>query len=231
MTDSTVKVSAPDNERTRLMCNTCGRTTNHDVLTVVEQSIYDPVLSTSLTHRVVQCRGCETLTAQILKTDEMSHTTDPQTGEVVQIYDIDYFPPRQAGRKVLQHAYELPQNIGFVYKEVLSALFGNMRMLAAVGLRTLVEAICNDQRAAGKSLVEKINQLRDTKVITPAGADILHRVRVLGNTATHEAGPQPIRDLWEALDVVEHTLASVYILPARAQRRKRTKSPPDDVDF
>lgn len=226
-----MNVSTPANERARLMCNTCGRQTNHDVLTDVTQSVHDPILSTSVTYRTVQCRGCETLSAQILKTDAMSQATDPETGEVVQIYDIDYFPPRQAGRKALQHAYELPQNIGFVYKEVLSALFGNMRMLAAVGLRTLVEAICNDQRAAGKSLVEKINQLRDTKVLTPAGADILHRVRVLGNTAAHEAGPQPIKDLWEALDVVEHTLASVYILPARAQRKKRTKPPSDDVDF
>lgn len=231
MPDSTLKVSVQTDDRVRLLCNLCGTDTNHDVLAMVEQVKHDPILSTSIAHRVLQCRGCETLTSQTMASDEMSFAENPDTGERDQLYDVAYLPPRQAGRKSLKHSYDLPPVVGAVYKEVLSAMFGNMRMLAAMGLRTLVEAICNDQEAAGKTLVEKINSLRDSKILTPAGADILHRVRALGNAAAHEAGPQRLSDLWNAVDVVEHTLAAVYILPARAAKKGGKIQPPGDIPF
>lgn len=174
-----------------------------------------------ITHRVIQCRGCETLTTQILITDPESMVFDDEEGEYVQTYRVDDYPPRQAGRRPLKDQHYLPVNVRTVYTEVLSALFGNMRMLAATGLRTLVEAICNEREARGRTLWDKINELQEMHVLTPDGATILHNVRALGNAAAHEAGLQRISELWDALDVVEHTMTAVYILPGRAERRKK----------
>jgi hypothetical protein len=64
--------------------------------------------------------------------------------------------------------------------------------------------------------MEQIDDLTKQGVLTTDGAAILHKLRTLGNTAAHEVKPHTQKQLGLALDVVEHLLMGVYVLPARA---------------
>jgi len=86
-------------------------------------------------------------------------------------------------------------------------------VLAGVGLRALVETVCKEKKALGKELYAKINDLAAKQMLTLSGADILHKVRTLGNDAAHDAKPRTPRQLSRAMSVVEHMLKDVYILP------------------
>lgn len=54
-------------------------------------------------------------------------------------------------------------------------------------------------------------------ILTPAGAAILHRIRALGNDAAHEVRPHNDKQLGVAMDVIEHLLKDVYILPKQVE--------------
>jgi hypothetical protein len=43
----------------------------------------------------------------------------------------------------------------------------------------------------------------------------LHKIRTLGNAAAHEVKPHTEKQLRLAMDVIEHLLTDVYILPKR----------------
>jgi hypothetical protein len=62
-------------------------------------------------------------------------------------------------------------------------------------------------------LEAKIDSLVNLGVLTSEGAIILHKVRTLGNNAAHEVKPHTSEQLNLALDVAEHLLKGVYILP------------------
>lgn len=60
---------------------------------------------------------------------------------------------------------------------------------------------------------KKINDLALKHILTPSGANILHKVRSMGNKAAHEVMPHTSSQLSLAMGVVEHMLKDVYILP------------------
>jgi uncharacterized protein DUF4145 len=84
-------------------------------------------------------------------------------------------------------------------------------------LRALVETVCHEKNAQGKSLLNKIDDLTAKSILTPAGAQILHKIRTLGNAAAHKVKPHSEKQLAVAMDVVEHLLTDVYILPKRIE--------------
>jgi len=92
-------------------------------------------------------------------------------------------------------------------------------VLSGIGIRALIETISKERNASGKDLMEKINDLVVQGVLTKDGADIFHKLRVLGNKAAHEVKPHSRDQLNLALDVVEHLLQGVYILLHHAKRK------------
>lgn len=94
-------------------------------------------------------------------------------------------------------------------------------ILSALGLRTLIEAICVNQKISGNNLEEQIEGLAKEGVLAPAQATILHSHRFLGNVAAHEIlAPEP-RELVAALEIAETVLRTIYFLP-RLHRRIKT---------
>lgn len=55
-------------------------------------------------------------------------------------------------------------------------------------------------------------------VLTKTGSETLHSMRILGNQAAHEVKPHSEEALNLAMDVVEHMLNDVYILPAATSK-------------
>jgi len=107
----------------------------------------------------------------------------------------------------------LPSGLVAIYEETVLAISTEMPILAALGIRTLIEAVCKERVAPGKSLDERISSLVPMGIVTLDGSKMLHSLRILGNTAAHEVRPASLDQLKAAFAIVNHMLAGTYILP------------------
>lgn len=106
------------------------------------------------TYTLWLCDGCETGTLEVSWTT--SGDTDPQ-GD--QIYDSTYHPRRADNALAPKHFTRLPKELDAIYREVVAAYTDGLPILAAGGLRSLVEGICDNKQLSGRNLEEKIDSL------------------------------------------------------------------------
>ncbi|MDO9624897.1 MAG: DUF4145 domain-containing protein [Pseudomonas sp.] len=212
-----LKIDAP--------CRTCKRTTKHIILADIELKGRDETEDEFIygwddKYQTIQCQGCETIS--FLKShmnSEDMYETNPERGEWEYATHVDIYPNPEEGREPVTDHHLLPVKLVRIYTETLSALNSNNRVLAGIGIRAIVETVCKDKQASGKDLAKKINDLVAQGVLTKDGADILHKLRTLGNDAAHEVTPHSAVQLSLALDVIDHLLQGVYILPHHANAK------------
>ena len=206
----------------RLLCYQCDRVTVHSVVRSVE---YDDEYSdgdfsvySQDAYQIVECRGCESLGFRHTHSNSEDYDNDPDTGEMITNVKMELFPSRVAGRTEIDDAFTLPREIHSIYSETLAALRGGLPVLAGIGVRAIVETVCREREASGVNLAQRIDALVTQGVLTRDGSSVLHSLRVLGNEAAHEVKPHSLGTLNVAMDVVDHLLMGVYIIPARATR-------------
>jgi len=146
-----------------------------------------------------------------------------EEGNLVPEPTTKLYPSRLVGRKKPEWDTELPFQIYRVYDEVHAALCNNISVLGGIGIRAIVETVCKHQGLTTGNLQNKIDGLAAAGVITQAGADILHNLRIMGNTAAHEVKAHTAEELGTAMDVIENLLMNVYILPERARKLPKSK--------
>ncbi|MCY1381331.1 hypothetical protein D9M69_692250 [compost metagenome] len=88
--------------------------------------------------------------------------------------------------------------------------------MAGFGVRAILEAVCKDKGVAGKNLKVKIDNLAEVGLMTQSGAEILHHLRFMGNSAAHEMRSHAAFEISAAFDVIEYLLLGVYVLPEQA---------------
>jgi hypothetical protein len=204
----------------RVNCGSCFCKTNHKVLCDHKLSIDNPTGSWSgrEMYQVIQCLGCNEISFRHATWEQGDHYQLPDGSYEENIYQRLY-PERVNGRAGLDLAWEesesVPQNLQRIYQETLAAINNEMPVIAGIGIRAIVETICKDKSAAGRNLSEKIDGLVDLKYLTPSGADALHKLRVMGNKSAHEVKPHSMSQLSIAMDVVDHLVNDLYILPGR----------------
>jgi hypothetical protein len=196
----------------KLPCNECCRVTRHQVMTGVRADYewtdgHNSVDGKTDTH-LVQCQGCEVVSTY----RESSNTEDRdwESGE----YHVTtaHYPPRDAHRARFE-SHQLPAGLQGVYLETLKAINEGQPILAAIGVRAMVEAICTDQGAEGRTLEIRIDALRDRNLVTIDGAKCLHMLRTAGNNAAHEVKRHTGEQLLVAMGVVENIIEATYHLP------------------
>lgn len=206
----------------QLACGDCGRVTNHATVESVERitGMPDPGWTNYQDDQVVQCLGCDTVSFRraVYNSEECFQTAD---GDWDHIITETLFPARVAGRKQLEDSRHIPRRIRAIYEETHFAVTNDKRILAGIGLRAIVEAVCAEKGIAAGRLVEKIDGLKNGGHVTPDGAAILHKIRLLGNEAAHEVEPPTSEQLMAAVLVIENLLASTFIMPALAKQIER----------
>lgn len=204
-------------------CRECKRSTKHSVLSGVQLSGIENMgggdyFRWNDEYQIVQCQGCESLSFR--KTNENSEDyleVGPERYE--NKVTIDIYPNPEEGRNKVEDDHLLPTNLQRIYSETLKSINNGLAVLTGIGIRAIVETICKDKTAAGNDLYAKINDLVTQGVLTKDGADILHKLRTLGNEAAHEVTPHDNVQLGLALDVIDHLLLGVYILPHHAKTK------------
>ena len=220
MFKETLHHNKSQNQECSLVCAQCLIETRHLILHSVDidvENIRIPYWS-SESFQIVQCQGCESISFRRWYSDTENTIHSISKGEQICVEMVEVYPSRMAGRSKIRHIRFLPSNVKQVYEETHSALCNRQQVLAGIGIRALIDAICKEKGAKGWNLQKKIDDLVKLGVLTPTGADILHNLRILGNAAAHEVKPHSEKTLGIAMDIVEHLLNDVYILPRVADR-------------
>ncbi|MBA3003122.1 MAG: DUF4145 domain-containing protein [Desulfurivibrio sp.] len=197
-------------EKVKSHCRVCERETNHSVLSQYDESsrgdyAYD------MYYQILECMGCDTKSfRQIFKDIEQAFQISESEWEVPT--ETNVYPKFIKGHKELDGNYYLPNIVGEIYKEVILAFQEDALILAGLGLRGTVEAVCNNLNIEGRNLEVRISKLATAGYISRKDAERLHGIRFMGNDAAHEIKKPKLEQLSAALKIVEHLLSTVYII-------------------
>lgn len=135
MTRTGIIMSQQD-ELIKIQCIDCGRPTSHIIIAEQHQKGWDEAkeFGWSYSYQIIQCRGCEAMSFRVVGSD----SEDPEGSETL-------YPNRTRGRLPIAGYEYFPGKTLRIYQEVLRALNHRAPILAAIGLRALVESICIDQ--------------------------------------------------------------------------------------
>lgn len=202
------------NETLESYCRDCFKKTNHKILSDDTES-HREEYQCDISYQVLKCLGCNTRSFRRVFYDlEAAYPTFADSWEVPE--DITLYPKAVEGHKEIDSLWELPEIVKVIYSEVLMALREDAKVLAGLGLRAAVEAVCNDLRIQGRSLEVRINRLASSGYISRNDAERLHGIRFMGNDAAHDIKKPKDETLSVALQIVEHLMVSVYVLDKKA---------------
>jgi hypothetical protein len=206
--------------KTRVLCRTCKHPTNHKILFSKDASGDDDGIKWWESHQVIQCCGCDEISFR--KIFECTEDIDLYTGDLILTETL--YPSRTEGRPLMEGHENFPSKTRRIYSETLKALNQNALILAAIGLRALIESICIEQKTKAKVLAKAIDELAESGLLSKKQVDFLHAHRFMGNVAAHEiVAPKPT-ELVAALDIAETLLKTIYVLPEVAQKMKLKSS-------
>jgi len=218
--DAEVSVQEPPKDSVWVACASCDRSTAHRVLTCVR--LYDSVLEADIqiweTYLTLQCQGCLTVSfcRQSQNTEDTTYNT--QSGQEELVTTTKLYPCRIAGRPEMEGLWEAPFGVVMIYRETHAALASDQPILAGIGIRAIVEAICTENAASGANLEARIDDLATQGWITRDGAAILHALRFMGNSAAHATKAHTQEELHTAFEVVEYLIGGVYVLKSKAEK-------------
>lgn len=159
---------------------------------------------------MVQCCGCDHVSFDVETVDETNVEYNPDGVE--QYYSVHQsYPIKEGFFEPVAYTWNFPSSVYSIYKETVSAINNECWLLAAVGFRAVIEAICNDKAVTGKNLEQKINGLKKAGHITEADRNRFHSVRFLGNDSIHEIKAPKREALVTVLQIINGILTNLYV--------------------
>jgi hypothetical protein len=201
---------------TKSNCRSCARPTNHEILFETSHGAKVEYYNELHTWQVLKCQGCDTIGFRH-KFDDYDDVTELASGKTKHAVTYVRYPHAVAGHQPLDYQYAIPPLIRNVYRQSLAAYAGEASILAGIGLRATIEAVCNHLEVTGSSLEKRIDALAKGGHISTTDKRRLHAIRFLGNDAAHEVREPKRSELKVALEIVEHLIKSVFILEQRAK--------------
>jgi hypothetical protein len=201
-------------------CRNCVRDTKHKIVFKKSVPEYVPEGGFDIgnnEYMVLECNGCECISFR-QEYHDYSDIYENEQGKQVCRKDICCYPFVLINHRSELEIYYLPEKIKNVYEQTILALKGGSNLLAGVGFRAIIEAICQHEKIKGHNLELKINALAKNRFITDKEAERLHPIRFLGNDAVHDMEIPSTEKLLTVLHIIEHLLENLYILDSDAKR-------------
>jgi hypothetical protein len=195
----------------RISCRHCRRQTRQVFLTKKEAPVFGEWQEYFETYSILECQGCESLSFLIESTDYSSPIEDDD-GVLMATRNIEQYPRASIGTEPLHGIWCLPELVRKIYTESVTAYLEGANVLASVGFRATIEAVCTDQKTPGRTLEDRISRLAKNGVITDRESKLLHAIRFLGNDAAHEIRAPKNYELTATLRIIQHLLATLYTL-------------------
>lgn len=186
------------------------------------------------THRLLQCRGCESVfvVRENVFSEDEEEFHDPRTGEwhSAPIVRKTYWPS-PAKRKQPEWLLDfrvLNDPISSLLDELYSALDGDLRVLAAMGIRTVFDR-GSEMLGVDPSLQfnQKLDALKDIGRVSQHERDLLDVLTDAGGAAAHRGWKPSLHDLTTMMDILEAFLHRNLVLgDAAAALRSRVPAKP-----
>jgi len=231
-----VALGIKGNINEKLYCQSCKQKTNHGYVEKYEMSssqFRDCDFQFLDQYFITKCLGCDTIAFFREYGDENMIN---QMGEW---YKEQYVYPEEPQTELEYPIYEYdikefknaPDKIQELYRQVVSCFESMHYLLVAVGLRMIIEGLCNDRsiidgylldekgnkkldkkrkELRSKSLEGRINGMEEDKLITPVSAKVLQQIRELGNTTVHELKVPNRSTIKKGLNIIEDLIKTVY---------------------
>ena len=208
---------------------------SHDVLheekTSWDEEVHDGIyIGGSDTYEMVKCRGCEHVSVR--HTSVFSENID-QNGDPIS--DVQYFPPAIFRAKPRWHAeawkvFGLFQQSSVIalLDEIYIALHNNLRSLAAMGIRALIEHVMIEKVGDKGSFSDNLKEFCTQGYISRIQLDALNPLIEAGHAAMHRGYNPAPEELAMLMDIIESVIESIYFNEHRANKIKEkvpTKSP------
>lgn len=206
--------------KSKIMCRICQQETWHIILNEIENNNSDEEGEMWENNKflTLQCLGCENVC--LLTQYVSSENIDANTGNLYVQENISPAPYKN-DREIIERVYYVPKIARTVYEETIKAFNSGMMILAAIGIRTTIEAIAIEEKIKVRGIKTKIKKMENLKIITPAGVTLLLLVKDFGNLATHEIKKHHRDDLSLCIDIIEGVFRSLYILPKQAEASRQ----------
>ena len=191
-------------------CPICKHKTHHEILGEgINYSPNDDYYYKE-TCRVVRCCGCDNVSfnQEILEESNVEYNED---GYEVLVPIYKSYPIKDNYIEPLR-TWDIPSLIGKAYKESVEALNNGSLLLASIGFRATIEALCIENGFDKGTLITKINKLRDKGIITAADCERLHEARFMGNESAHQIQEPDREHILIVLEVVNNILNNLYII-------------------
>jgi hypothetical protein len=192
-------------------CRNCKGERNHKIVSEKKTGgSYDDYLQWSDYFYIIECLGCNNISfLKIYSDTEMMYYNED--GEPDYADKIEIFPLYLENLEELSHTYYLPPKIRIIYNETVSALKSKLYLLAAGGLRAIIEATCNHLKIKKADLSVRIDLLHEKGHLSLNESKRLHSIRFLGNDALHEIEIPNKGQINILLEIVNHLLENLFI--------------------
>ncbi len=198
-------------------CVSCRRETKHSILfTKEESSSRDEDFHWSTEYQIIECNGCSSIQFREIYSHEEMVNYDEE-GNEYSYNSIKCHPPYLLDHNLISNYYYIPERIRTVYLETIETFKSKSFLLAGVGFRAIIEAICIEEGIKGGNLEQKISNLLKKKLITEKESNRLHSIRFLGNDSIHDMVVPSDKKLYIVLGIVEHLLKNLYLIDKEAK--------------
>jgi hypothetical protein len=127
--------------------------------------------------------------------------------------DLSYIKPDWFG--------QLPnEKIRNLLDEIYIALNAGLQSLPAMGMRALIDVVCLEQVGDLRTFSEKLQKLKEKELITENQRSALDAVFDAGSASAHRGYIPERQDLRNILEIAEHLLKGIYILPVATEQIK-----------
>jgi hypothetical protein len=210
----------------KILCPTCGVDTNHRIVWKSKENKWEDEESgiwEQTNFDLLQCLGCDTPTLR--KSEVFSEDMDIQiiNGKNIVFPKVTLWPKTGYRMLKLKSINDSPPIVRRVYRETIEAYNSELSTLCAAGIRAIIETVCKDKGIIKNDLKEKIDALKENKIITQDFAEGLHENRLLGNDALHESTFFGDTELKTAIELIETFIEMVYETRGKTSLLKRLR--------
>ncbi|PWL31742.1 DUF4145 domain-containing protein [uncultured Roseivirga sp.] len=204
-------------------CLSCNRSTNQFIRAkFAPESQAEYELYKYNEYCIVECLGCNNISFIHVSWNDDEESKD-ENGDSIKI--MSHFVEDERWLEDYQflneeELNELPAMIYDMYEELQGALQREMRVLAGVGMRMLIEAVCLNRKIEGKILQHQIESLLSFGLISKNDFEVLDELRKIGNNSAHKIKAPSDSVLEAALEAVNHLVRTIYVVPKRTRRLK-----------
>lgn len=225
----------------KVYCQKCKNRNNHSILKSYTESLNVPWdIQYEHSFYIVQCMGCDTV-AFVSEYGDESMIDYDEFGDKRHFKDVIVYPEEPKAEKIskfephkIQSFNNSPEVIKIMYFQIVQSFNMESYLLSAVGLRMLLEGVCNNNgitdgysldengdkklkknstdEVRSTSLEGKINGLVEKKLVVQTQANILHQIRELGNTTVHELHNPERKTIKQGIEILERILEQIYEL-------------------